>query len=262
GTGGSAASTCHSPATRFGRTGGIESLIKALASNIPDLQTSCRVVRVRRAGTQWEVSDGNRTLQCDRLISTVPVFDLITALEDVPDDVRDAVRGLQYNSLIVVMVAINHAGLTEKTGIYLPDPKILPHRVCYMCSFSSANAPADHSHLIAEITQPPGHAMLDAPDDVLIEKVINGVRETCGFHPGEVVAAEVQRVPYAYPVYDRDYLRNTQVLYTYLDDIGIHFTGRFAAFRYVNMDVCVEMARELAAALNAGTRPRREWRHL
>ncbi len=247
---------------QYPKEGGIESMIRGLADRVPAVETGFRVRSVRKNGDEWEVSDGSRTLRCNRLISTMPVFDLLASLEGVPDAVTKAVEALRYTSLVTVMVGVNHEGLSDGTGLYIPDPDILPHRICYPRYVSAANAPDGCSHLFAEITTPPGDPVLDTDDDVLVERVVGDLEGICGFTKSEVIASAVDRFEYAYPVYDLDYLANTRTLYDYMDAQGIHFTGRFAAFRYVNMDVCVEMAKDLAEALNAGQQPTRAWSHM
>lgn len=246
----------------YPKRGGIESLIHGLVGRVGDVETGFRARSVRRQGGVWEVSDGERTVTCERLVSTIPLVDLIACLDDVPDAVRDAAAGLQYNSLILVMAGLNHTGLADITGIYFPDAHIAPHRVCYGTYSAPANAPEGHSVLVAEITAPPGAPMLDESDAVLVERVVSDVKDVCGFSPDDVVESAVQRVRYAYPVYDLAYTHNTQTLYDYLDAQGIHFTGRFGAWRYVNTDVCVHMARGLADALRKGEKPVRDWEHL
>jgi protoporphyrinogen oxidase len=242
--------------------GGYESVIRGLAANVPDVVTGFRARSVRRKGAQWEVSDGSRTFTGDRLVSTIPVFDLMNCLKNVPDTVTQAVAALQYNPMLVVMIAVKHEGLCDRTAIYLPDPKILAHRVCYMKTFAASNAPAGCSHLIAEITAPPGDLLLSASDSAIIERVVTDLKDICGFTPNDVIATEVQRIPYAYPVYDMNYTKNTETYYAYLDAQEIYFTGRFAAFKYVNSDKCVEMAQSLAMDIRAGVPPRRDWSHL
>ena len=63
-------------------------------------------------------------------------------------------------------------------------------------------------------------------------------------------------------MYELEYARNTQRFYDFLDRQQLYFTGRFAAFRYVNTDVCVDMAKKLATALKNGEPPVRDWGHL
>jgi protoporphyrinogen oxidase len=233
----------------YPRRGGIEALIAALRRKVPKLLTGFRAAKIVRRGGDWEVSDGSRSVSADTLVSTIPPRDLLAALEGVPPRVTAAARRLQYNSVILVMLGVKHEGLSGRTAVYIPDPKILPHRVCFMKSFSPLNAPAGRSHALAEIAVPPSSPLLREDLDGIAERVFHGIKDICGISERDLVCTEVRVVPYAYVVYDRDYARNTKIVYGYLSSRGIRSLGRFGSFQYLNMDACVAHARALAEDL-------------
>jgi len=233
----------------YPRRGGIEGLIAALRRKVPNLATGFRAERIVRRGGVWEVSSGTRTVSAEMLVSTIPPQSLLAALDCVPDLVREASRRLQYNSLILAMFGAKHEGLTGRTAIYIPDPKVLPHRVCFMSSFSLLNAPPGRSHALAEIAVPPASPLLREDPDGIAERVFGGIKGICDLSDRDIVCSEVRIVPHAYVVYDRDYARNTRIVYGYLNSRGIKTLGRFGSFRYLNMDACVRDARALAGRL-------------
>ncbi|MCF8033506.1 MAG: FAD-dependent oxidoreductase [Desulfarculaceae bacterium] len=229
--------------------GGIEALIHALAKGV-NLQTGFRAQSIKKTSSGWQVSDGDQTCSCRRLISTIPVMDLAACLDGAPGDARAACDALQYNSIILVMLGVGHEGLNDKSAVYIPGPDILPHRVCYMSYFSPHNAPQGSSHLVAEITVPPGDPLLKASEDELVGRVAGQVADLCAITPSEVTASDVQKLKHAYVVYDQGYLANREKVYAWLDGLGLYTCGRFGSFEYLNMDQCLEQARGLAAQLN------------
>jgi protoporphyrinogen oxidase len=60
---------------------------------------------------------------------------------------------------------------------------------------------------------------------------------------------KVVRFVYGYPVYDLDYRANVTAMRDSVAATGMHLLGRFAQFDYINSDVCIERAIELAATL-------------
>ena len=50
-------------------------------------------------------------------------------------------------------------------------------------------------------------------------------------------------------MYDLDYRKHVTQLRDSVEKAGIHLLGRFAQFDYINSDVCVERAIELAKVL-------------
>lgn len=233
----------------YPKIGGINSLINSLANKVKKIEKGFKVREIKKKNNKWKVSNGNKIKEFDRIISTIPVFDLINCLDDVPDEVKRALKRLNYNSLIVVMIGIKNEKLNNKTAIYIPDPKILPHRVCFMKYFSNNNAPKGCSHLIAEITVKPNDALLKANDSAIAEKVSSQLESICGFSKNEIISTDIQKIKYAYVIYDKDYLKNTNIVFNYLNDLGIYCTGRFGTFQYVNMDTCVEMSKRLVKSL-------------
>lgn len=234
----------------YPKIGGINSLINALAKNIERIERGFKVTEIKKKGDKWIISNRSKTMECDRIISTIPVFDLIACLDSVPSPVKRALGKLNYNSLICVMIGIKNETLNKKTAIYIPDPKILPHRVCFMKYFSNNNAAKGCSHLIAEITVRPNGDLLKTDDSALVEKVASQLENICGFSKNEIISTDVQRIKYAYIIYDKDYLKNTEIVFSYLNELGIYRTGRFGTFQYINMDRCVEMSKKLANSLN------------
>jgi protoporphyrinogen oxidase len=233
----------------YPKRGGIQSLIQSLAKSIPRIKTSFRVKSILKNKDIWSVSDGRSAFQGRQLISTIPPMDLIASLEGVPYDVKKRVDQLKYNSLILVMAAVKHEGLLKRAALYIPDPKILPHRVCFMKYFSSSNAPAGASHLIAEITVPPSSACLTTSPDLLIDRVISDIRDLCEFSANDVIVTDIKIIKYAYVIYDSRYIKNMQLIYDFLKSVGIHHLGRFGSFKYLNMDQCVEEAKRLVQSL-------------
>jgi protoporphyrinogen oxidase len=240
----------------YPRTGGIESLIRALGAEVKARASLCtghEVTTVRRDGRRFIVN-GERSY--DEIVSTMPVLPLLSALGDVPASVLSAARGLRANALRVVMLGIGRReGLDEMTAVYIPDPRILPHRVCFNCAFSPTMAPEGCASVACEITTRPGDGVHDLPDEELCKRV-HAELVGAGIlrRDDRVVEQLVVREPIAYVVYDRGYTVNVQMVTDYLESQRIHLLGRLGRHRYLNMDDCVRDARELAKRLDGRQR--------
>ena len=234
----------------YPKIGGINSLINFLQNNVKNIEKGFKVTEIKKKNNKWKVSNGSQIKEFDRIISSIPVFDLISCLDGVPAEVKGALKRLNYNSLIVVLIGIKNETFNNKTAIYIPDRNILPHRVCFMKYFSNKNAPEGCSHLIAEITVKPNDALLKMKNSTIVEKVSSQLERICGFSKKEIISTDIQRVKYAYVIYDKNYSKNTDIVFSYLNDLGIYCTGRFGTFQYINMDTCVEMSKRLVRSLN------------
>ncbi len=235
--------------------GGIESLPRAFAAQARArghrVVTGCRVEKIRRSAGGWVVNDER---EYRHLVTTMPILPFLLTLADVPGPVMEAARKLEYNSLRVVMLGIDRReGLDELTAAYVPDPALLAHRVCFNNAFSPELAPPGCASLQCEITTNPGDGVFELDDDTLAARVhaelvsVGILRAT-----DRVVEQMVQRERFAYVVYDLGYAARVKLIADYLASLGIHAAGRFAEYRYINMDACIRRTLDLSRELDRG----------
>jgi len=234
----------------YPKTGGIQALIKATESKISSISRNFGVTRVEKRNNRWVVSNDKEEKEFDELVSTIPIFDLIHALGDVPQAVLEAASGLKYNSLITVMLGLDVPHINEFTAVYFPDRDFLPHRVGFPMNFSWYNVPEGKSSLVAEITSNDGDGVRELRDEDLAKHIADGLHEREIINKNRICYSKVRRSKYAYVVYDLDYQNNVSIIKEYIDKIGIKLCGRFAEFEYLNMDTCVEKGVAMAAKLN------------
>jgi protoporphyrinogen oxidase len=235
----------------YPKIGGIQALIKAMENGVSSkICKNFEISRVERRNDKWMVSNGKEERAFDQLISTIPIFDLIGAMDKVPKTVLKALNGLKYNSLISVSLGIDMPELNDITAMYFPDKDFYPHRVGFPMNFSKHNVPRGKSSLIAEITANEGDGVWELDDNHIIQHVIDGLYQKGIISQKAVCFSKVMRSKYAYVVYDLEYLEHIRAIRNYLTELGIILCGRFAEFEYLNMDACVERGIELAEHLN------------
>ncbi len=239
--------------------GGIESLPRAMARRVGGggrVVSDFSVERIWRekgaAGKsgQWCVSDGRSVRRYGSLVCTVPIQELAAALEGTPPEILDAVGALRYNSLVTVTVGLNCARVPDYTAIYVPDPAIRFHRLSFPAAFSPHNAPRGQSIIQAEITTNPGDGTHEMTDEALLSDVIGDLDDMGLARRSEVCYSRVLRTKYGYVVQNDDCRRYLKQAKAYFENIGIPLCGRVAEFEYINMDVCIERARQVADRLN------------
>ncbi|OPY45958.1 MAG: hypothetical protein A4E42_00642 [Methanoregulaceae archaeon PtaU1.Bin222] len=227
--------------------GGIEALVTSIADGLEDAIFTGFPVRslVFRDG-HWEVSDGTRTVSGDRVISTIPLQHLVTCLHDIPDEVKNAVQALRYNSVACIQMGIRGT-VPDISWLYIPDPNQgLANRISFPSNFSSHVAPGNHAGILAEITYNEGDAVSRMTDEELINHTVRSLGEMGFITPDQVVHTSVDRQKFAYVVYDLGYLENIRIIREYFKSRGITLEGRFSRFEYLNMDGCIRNAMECA----------------
>src|SRR5262249_51831721 len=139
----------------------------------------------------------------------------------------------------------------DKSAVYIPDPTVHPHRVCFMGFFSPNVVKPGTSSLVAETTTRPGDAVDRMSDVDFLDLVVDDLDRVGILRKQDVILRDTRRVEYAYPVYERDYAKNVATLRDYFASIGVEQLGRFAEFDYINSDECIRRALVLADKLNA-----------
>lgn len=239
----------------YPQKGGIQVLIQGLEKKIQDKITrDFTVKKIFKEKDGWCVTDGDIQKKYDLLISTIPIFDLLRSLEDVPEEVKGASSRLQFNSLIAVLLGLEGNSLPPYTAIYFPDEDLKFNRVGFPHIFSSNNVPSGHSSLVVEITARENDATWRLSDEELLEHSIQGLFRRGLLKPEKVCYKKVVRSKYAYVIYDKDYLKNIDIVRKYIEKKGIILCGRFAEFEYLNMDACVQRGRNLAEKINSSLR--------
>ena len=229
----------------YPKFGGIQSLAKAFEEPIKDkIITDFEVKTIKKEDGKWIVSNGKKELEFDKLISTIPLQDLIKALGDVPREVVEAVESLKFNSLITVGIGVDKPKLNDFSWLYIPDRDILTHRVSFPSNYSPYVAPQGKSSVLAEITYREGDEIGKMNDKGIIERTVKDLDRLGIISEDDVLLTTIHRFKYAYVIYDLDYKENLKTIFDYLRGVGMDSIGRFGSWEYANMDAVVKMVRD------------------
>lgn len=229
----------HQSVFYYPKKGGIQALIRALCKLAGGNRVAgFEVKRLRKEGPCWVVSNGKDERIYDKVISTIPIQDLIKAME-APKKVRDASSDLKYNSLITVMLGLNTKG-NDFSWLYIPDKDCLSHRVSFPSNFSPSVVPKGKSSVLAEITCTKDSVFWKMSDEEIVDRVTEDLHCLKIIDKTAVCFAKCKRTTYAYVITDMNYRQNLKILNDYVSEAGINLLGRFSEYKYLNMDACVE----------------------
>jgi len=233
--------------------GGINALVKPLEEKLRGKITyNFEVKSVSKEGGKFIVSDGREERGYDKLVSCMPLPDLIGSLDDVPKNVKDAKSKLKYNSLITVMLGIDEPKMNNISWMYIPAEEDGDfNRLSFPFNFSRYVAPNGKSSILAEITCLPTDAVLKQSDERIIRTVIKDLERINIVKPSKICYKNIRRSEYAYIIYDLNYNKNTSKVFKFLKSRGIESCGRFAEFKYMNMAACIRSAMNKAKGINS-----------
>jgi protoporphyrinogen oxidase len=238
---------------QYPTVGGIQAVIKAIEGKLGDsVRRQFEVRSMRKQGRKWIVSDEKDTLEFDKVISTIPIHDLIGAMksggEKIAFDVQDAANNLKYNSLLTVMIGLDTPKLNDMSWLYIPGVDTLTHRVSFPSNFSPKVAPANKSSVMAEITCNYEDEIWRTREEELVQRTIDELHSLRLLDKDTVSFTKLIRSKYAYVISDLNFERNIGVVEKFIHKVGIDLVGRFSEFRYYNMDACVRRAMDYVAS--------------
>jgi protoporphyrinogen oxidase len=224
-----------------------------------------RVVSLRRAeeGEGWLVAarDGAgrlRTIECEHVISSMPIRELVPALSpSPPPEVRAAADSLEYRDFLTVALILKDREQFDDNWIYIHDPEVKVGRIQNFKSWSPAMVPDPELNCFGlEYFCFEGDALWASSDKNLVELATSELRKLGLADPADVLDGTVVRQPKAYPVYDEEYEANIETIRDELDASypGLHLVGRNGMHKYNNQDHAMMTAMLTVENIVAGCR--------
>ena len=227
-------------------SGGFGEIWRALARRLGDLRLGKSVVRVDPLRREISLF-GGEVLRWQRLVSTMPLTELLTLLPDVPKDLLGDADQLGFLSLALVLVVIGHPVDTSIQRVYCAGSESPSHKTVVNHTSSPHLRSLPHHGIVAEVSCPVGQIW--RPGE-LENQVIEGlVKMRLIKAPSEVRSARIVRVRYGYPVPTHDRPAIVERLRRWLEERGIHTVGRFGEWAYINSDEALQRGLVLGRAL-------------
>ena len=224
--------------------GGFQAITDGIASTLlPRVRLKTPVTDLVKTKSGWRV-DGE---DFDLVVSTLALTDIPSLVREVPTDVAEAMRTLEYNGIVCVLLALDRREHPDLSWIYLPHARQGPaNRVTYMSNYSPRNAPKNKSSFLCEITVPGGAPY---PGAELERETIDGLVTAGILRRDEVLFTDRTQIRHAYVVFDQRYAARRAAIFEWMDKVGLITLGRFGRFEYDNSDQCVIRAKALASKL-------------
>ena len=242
--------------------------IKAMGG---DVLLGHRVVSLRcLPGRQgWVVTartaDGElRTTECDAVISTMPMREMVPALQPPPAaPVQAAAAGLRYRDFLMVALVLKDRGTFDDNWIYIHDPGVKVGRIQNFRSWSPDMVPTPGLTCYGmEYFCFEGDAVWSSSEADLIGMAAAELLKLGLAGAGDVVDGTVVRQPKAYPVYDDAYASSVAAIRGEVETRypGLHLVGRNGMHKYNNQDHAMMTAMLTVKNIVAGRRLYDVWR--
>jgi protoporphyrinogen oxidase len=173
----------------------------------------------------------------ERLISSVPLPDLIPTIAGTPADVLAAAQKLACSTAVIVNLGVNRPDLLDAHWTYFYDRDVCFARLSTPHRQSPHNVPAGAGSLQAEVYFSKKYRPLDRAPEEWIQPVIDDLTR-CGIlhEDDEFLFKNALLVPYANVIFDLERADALSIVHGYLDDLGIAYCGRYGEWAYIWTD--------------------------
>ena len=191
----------------------------------------------------------------DRVISSIPLPEIVPLIDGVPREVVDASRRLAFTTAVLVNLGIDRAQLSDTHITYFYDEDIVFSRVNLPHMFSPRNAPPGCGTIQAEVYFSDKYRPFQGRAEDLIEPVIADLRRT-GFirESDRILVRDAVINRYANVIFDHDRAPALRIIHGFLRESGIGYCGRYGDWDHAWTDEAFLSGERAAAEVLGNTR--------
>jgi protoporphyrinogen oxidase len=201
--------------------------------------SAIEVTQGRATAVRAATEQGERRFECQHVISTIALRNLVRALTpEPPAEVRSAGEGLRYRDFLLVALVLDARDLFPDNWIYVHTPGVKVGRIQNFNNWSAAMVPEPgRTCLGLEYFCFEGDGLWASRDDDLVALATRELAQLGLARGARVVDGAVVRMPKAYPIYDSVYRDHIAAIRAHIDPIAnLHPVGRNGMHKYNNQD--------------------------
>ena len=227
--------------------GGIEALPSAFLPKVKNINLNHEVVTIY-VNKKYVEFKNNKKVYYDKLISTLPLPEIVKRLDEAPASVKKAAQELKNNSVYCVNLGIDRGKISPYHYIYFYEPDFLFHRISFPMNLSPYTTPTGCSSVTTEISYSQ-HKKVGREN--LTERVIKNLQKAKILRPDDkILVADVADIKCAYVIYDLNHRKNVNIIHDFLRKKDILPCGRFGEWEYFNIDHSIASGKRIAEEIN------------
>lgn len=220
---------------RYPKRGGYYTFIKGIADEAEKqgrLHLNKKAVRIDPAAKTVFFQDGTQA-EYDRLLSSVPLPEMVNLIDRAPAEVREMAAGLEHTGVALVSAGMKKTDF-EKFWFYIYDTDIMAARA-YMPSVKSpANAPEGCSSIQFEIYF---SSKAQAPaEQEAVENTLYALEKLGIASRRDVLFTDYRIMPYGNVTLLKSTEQNVPVITDWVKSQGISPIGRYGEWKYLWSD--------------------------
>ena len=232
----------------YPQKGGIQAIFNSIVPHIKNLHLNSEATNISLKNKSFEINGGKKFFY-EKLISTLPLTELIQILDSPPQEIKAASKKLRWTSLYIVNIGVDRPSLSKKQRVYYPEKDYIFHKLGFYQNQSPEMVPPGRSSVSAEIsfsrTRP---INLETLAERTIEDLI---KAEVLFPDDKIILTHILTLPYAYAIYDHQRKEAVSFISHFLEKNDIYLCGRYAQWEYQNMEQNILAGKSLADRLKS-----------
>lgn len=222
--------TYYAKEMRYPKYGGYKQFMKVIA-DVADIQYGKEVVTIDTDTKTVKFSDG-LCVNYNRLISSLPLPELVKIVRKVPDEVNAAANQLECTCGYHVSIALSTKNIPPYLWWYIYDEDILSARVHSPSMKSPDNAPVGCSSLQMEVYCQQG----DYTEKEIKERTVGKLISLGFIKEEDILFVHFGYEKYANVIFTEPIYEARKLVRDYFSSIGIETIGRFGEWDYLWSD--------------------------
>ena len=219
--------TYYAKEMRYPAEGGFKTFLNVLVDKA-NIKFNSEVVEINPEEKVLRTVTGD-SYQYDRLISSLPLPEILNMLQEIPEDVRKAGTQLKCTCGYQVSVGLKTKNIPPYLWWYIYDEDILPARVYSPSLKSPDNVPWGCSSLQMEIYCKKNKYTKEE----LVNRSVGKLVKLGIIKQEDILFVDVRFEKYANVVFDSNIYNARKVVRDYLSSLGIETIGRFGEWDYL-----------------------------
>lgn len=184
----------------------------------------------------------------EKLISTIPLPELINIIDKTPKDIDELSSNLKFNSVYCLNICVNREKDYKYHWIYFPQRDVPFSRLFFSSSFSKHNVPKGKSSCSALITFPPDS---DFNTNSFERNAIQSLIEL-GFlkDDSDIIDKIPLTIKYGYTLPTIELSEQLRTIQDFLTNHEINSIGRYGEWKYAGIEHAIEDGQRIVLKLN------------
>ncbi len=172
----------------------------------------------------------------ESLISSIPLPELITRIDHVPQSVKKAVKDLKWTSLLMLNFKVSkNAGPNQSHWNYYYDLELPFTRLVFMSNFPKEENYRGQYTIQAEIPYSKYRPLEMSIEDT-VQLSIKGISKTESINEEDIEYLGKININYGYVIFDKKRSNSVKLIHDYLKSCNIFYCGRFGEWEYLWSD--------------------------